>query len=189
MKAMKNLLFIALMLTALTGYATDVTSIVPPKSVTVVQFNDVKKGHQLTIKDAADITLYSEKIKENGNYTQQFDLTTLENGTYSIELNKDCEILTKSFNVTNGIVKFSTENTFYKPVAVARENQLFISQLASNDEVLDVNIYYNNELIHQEAISNSSNLKRIFQLSPDKKGDYFIIMKSAGNTFYKSFTL
>ncbi|WP_170034608.1 MULTISPECIES: DUF3244 domain-containing protein [Nonlabens] len=186
---MKNLLFIALMLTALTGYATDVTSIVPPKSVTVVQFDNVKKGHQLTIKDTENVTLYNETIKSTGNYTKQFDLTTLENGSYTIELNKDSEVLTRSFNVENGIVNLSTEMTFYKPVATKRNNQLFVSQLSSNDEVLDVLIYYNNELVHKEAISDSSDLKRVFQLSPDKKGEYFIIMKSAGKSFYKTFTL
>lgn len=186
---MKNLLLIALMLTALTSYATDLTSIVPPKSVTVVQFDNVKKGHQLTIKDAADITLYSEKIKANGNYTQQFDLTTLENGTYSIALDKDSKIITRTFQIENGIVNLSEEDTFYKPVAVTRDNQILVSQLTSNDEVLDVQIYYNNQLVHQEAISDSSFLNRIFQLSSDRKGEYVILMKSAGKTFYKSFTL
>ncbi|WP_298956038.1 DUF3244 domain-containing protein [uncultured Nonlabens sp.] len=186
---MKNLLFIALMLTTLTGYATDITSIVPPKNVTVVQFNNVKKGHQLTIKDIEDVTLYNETIKSTGNYTKQFDLTTLENGSYTIELNKDSEVLTRSFNVKNGIVNLSTEMTFYKPVATRRYNQLFVSQLSSNEDVLDVLIYYNNKLVHQEVLSNSSYLKRVFQLSPDKKGEYFIIMKSAGKSFYKTFTL
>ncbi|MEO9953159.1 DUF3244 domain-containing protein [Nonlabens sp.] len=186
---MKNLLFVALMLTVLTSYAADVTSIVPPKSVTVVQFDNVKKGHQLTIKDAANITLYNETISLTGNYTKQFDLTTLENGSYTIELNKDSEVLTRTFNVENGIVDLSTEMTFYKPVATKRNDQLFVSQLSSNDEVLDVLIYYNNELVHKEAISDSSNLKRVFQLSPDRKGEYYIIMKSAGKSFYKTFTL
>ena len=79
--------------------------------------------------------------------------------------------------------------TFYKPVATKRNNQLFVSQLSSNDEVLDVLIYYNNELVHKEAISDSSNLKRVFQLSPDRKGEYVIIMKSSGKSFYKTITL
>ncbi|PQJ32531.1 hypothetical protein BST92_11605 [Nonlabens arenilitoris] len=189
MKTMKNLIIIALMLTTLTGYAAKLTNTVPAKNVTTVKFNNVKKGQLLTIKDATEVTLYSETIQLNGNYKQQFDLTTLENGTYRIELNKDSQVLIQQFNVNNGIVSFSTENVFYKPVAVQKNNQILISQLVSSDEVLDVQIYYNDNLIHEDEISDAAVLSRIYQLSSDKKGEYFIVMKSAGKTFYKSITI
>ncbi|EAS19150.1 hypothetical protein BBFL7_02048 [Flavobacteria bacterium BBFL7] len=189
MKTMKNLVIIALMLTALTSYAAKSTSTVPVKKVTTVQFNNVKKGHFLTIKDALEVTLYKETIMSNGNYTQQFDLTTLANGNYSIELDQDNKIISQQFNVTNGVVSFSTENVFYKPVAVQKNEQILISQLASSDEVLDVQIYYNDSLIHEDEISDAAVLNRIYQLSTDMQGEYLIVMKSAGKTFYKSITL
>ncbi|MBF4985217.1 hypothetical protein FNJ87_13060 [Nonlabens mediterrranea] len=189
MKTMKNLVIIALMLTALTSYAANSTSTVPVKKVTTVQFNNVKKGHFLTIKDALEVTLYKETIMSNGNYTQQFDLTTLANGNYSIELDQDNKIISQQFNVTNGVVSFSTENVFYKPVAVQKNEQILISQLASSDEVLDVQIYYNDSLIHEDEISDAAVLNRIYQLSTDMQGEYLIVMKSAGKTFYKSITL
>ncbi|MEP2968602.1 hypothetical protein, partial [Nonlabens ulvanivorans] len=62
-------------------------------------------------------------------------------------------------------------------------------QLASSDEVLEVQIYYNDSLIHEDEISDAAVLNRIYQLSSDKKGEYFIVMKSAGKTFYKSITI
>lgn len=189
MNTMKNIILIALMLTTLTSYATKLTTTSPGENVTTVEFTNVKKGHLLSIKDASDITLYSEQVASSGTYTQYFDLTSLDNGNYNIELNKDSEILIKSFQVQNSVVTFFSEETFFKPVAALRSNQLFVSQLTTSEETLEISIYYNNELIHEEQLSSNRVLNRIFQLSQDKKGDYVAIMKTGDRTFYKSFSI
>ncbi len=189
---MKNLFVLAaFLLTTLTGRATEIRPTAFAKNVTTVQFNNVKKGHELTIKNATSEILYTESMKSNGLYTQYFDLTTLVNGDYTIELNKDSEILIKYFNVKNGVVSYAhvTENTFFKPAVRLKNNQLFVSQLVSYDEVLDVQIYYNNELIQEDSLSDATILNRIYQLDATKKGNYVVITKSADREFYQHFTL
>lgn len=191
MKTIKITLILALCFTMLNSFATPLNPVKSSKNVTSVKFDNVKKGHQVTIFDKEDNVLFQEEVNANGSYNRNFNLTALESGTYSIELDQDIKIVTKYFTVQNGTVIFNNnlEQVFYKPIAIITNNQLKISQLSSTDEVLDVSIYYNNELIHEDSLSDATILKRMYLLSEDKKGDYTVIMKSYGKTFYKNFNL
>jgi hypothetical protein len=179
------------MLIALTGYANELVSNVPAKNVTTLNFSNVKRGQQLSIKDAAEVILYSENIMTDGFYTQYFDLTTLQNGSYTFELNKECEIIIKPFTVDNGNVTFSNEaqSSYFKPNASLRNNKLMVSQLVDGTDALNVEIYYKNELIHRDDIEGTTILNRIYQLSEKKKGAYTIIMKSGEKQFVKRFDI
>lgn len=192
MNTMKNLLIVAFMFTLFMGYANDLKTKRTAANVTTVTFKNVKKGHLLTIKDNTSAILYSEQVQLAGNYIQHFNLTTLLNGLYTIELDKDSEILIKYFNVKNGVIIFdaSRESSFFKPTTNLKNDLLYVSQLASSsDAILDVQIYYNNTLIHEDQLTNSAVLKRIYKIDTTKKGEYIVLMKSNDREFYKSYVL
>lgn len=189
MNTIKNILLTAVTLTMLSSYATELNPTRPSNQVTAVTFNNVKKGQQLTIIDSEATVLYQEKMKNNGTYAKKFDLSTLKNGNYSIELDQSVQIVTRYFEVSNGIVNFDNtmEQVFFKPVAIVKEDRLLVSQWSTTDEALDVEIYYNNDLIQEETLSDSNQLGRIYQLSKENSGSYTVVMKSSGKTFYKVF--
>lgn len=189
MNTIKNILLTAVALTMLSSYATELNPTRPSNQVTAVTFNNVKKGQQLTIIDSEATVLYQEKMKNNGTYAKNFDLSTLKNGNYSIELDQSVQIVTRYFEVSNGIVNFDNtmEQVFFKPVAIVKEDRLLVSQWSTTDEALDVEIYYNNELIQKETLSDAKQLGRIYQLSKENSGSYTVVMKSSGKTFYKVF--
>ena len=88
-KLIKKSVLIATMLTALVGSANEGSFYTfknePTKKVLI--FNNVKQGHQLTIKDVFGVVLYKEMIKVSGKYSKPFDLISLPNGNYFFELN------------------------------------------------------------------------------------------------------
>ena len=59
---------------------------------TTLSINNVKQGQQLIIKDSNGIVLYKEMIDRSGVYKKGFDLTSLPNGEYYFELDKDTEV-------------------------------------------------------------------------------------------------
>jgi hypothetical protein len=71
---------------------------------TSLTLNDVKQGNLLSIKDDNGIILYKELIQKSGMYTKEFDLTTLPDGAYIFELDKDLEINTIPFTVNSNEV-------------------------------------------------------------------------------------
>ena len=86
--ARKSLVAIGLMM-SLTTLANDGTSKIKEneKKVTNMRFENVAQGSTLTIKDVSGLVLYNEAIKQTGDYSKGFDLTSLPNGDYFFELN------------------------------------------------------------------------------------------------------
>lgn len=181
MKTIKKILFVATMLTIVTGYANDIKNL---------ELANVKKGHQLTIIDSKGEILYHEAIERNGSYLNKFDLTLLKDGMYSIELDKDFEIIIKPFEVKSNKVLFlnDKETKEFKPVIRVNENQLIISQLSLNNQPLEVKLYYNDELIHKEILKNQSILKQALRLSKSQKGNYSLRMVSGNRVFVETFS-
>jgi len=173
---------------ALISYANNKTN--STKKTTVkVEFKNVKQGHVLNIKNENGITVYKSEVKKSGTFSKLFDLSALENGTYSAELVKDFEIEIKNFEVKNGSVTFfdSTSKKIFKPVIRSEGNLIYISKIEFNDNPLEVDIYFNDEVILSETLEGNKVLKRTYKLSDSKFGDYRIVINANNRSYTKSF--
>ena len=192
MKTIKRITLVALMLGTLIGYANEDKKSTDNKAkkTVKVEFNNVKKGQTLSIKDQQGAAVYNNEIKAAGNYSRTFDVSALEDGIYSAELNKAFEIHIKEFYIKNGLVTFlNNENEkVFKPVIRSKDNLLYISKLAFDQESLNVIIYYNDEVILSETVEGKE-LQRTYKLSENKIGSYKVVVNSNNRTFVKDFTL
>ena len=161
---------------------------------TALTLKDVKEGNLLSIMDDNGVVLYKESIQKSGIYTKGFDLTSLPDGIYLFELEKDLEIKTIPFTVKSNKVLFNKEKqtNFYKPFTRVEGDLVFISQLALTKAPLEIKIYFSDssysshsELMHTEKITNTKNIQKIFRLSGSKKGSYKIVCYSQGREFVK----
>jgi len=159
---------------------------------TTFSIKDVKSGNQLLIKDLNGIILYKEYIKNSGEYSKGFDLTSLPNGSYVFELDKDLEIKSYPFTVESNKVLFSeNETTIHKPFVTSKGNYLYVSKLALNNEPLEIKIFYkdSSELIYSEIIKDTKSIQKAYKLSSNSKGDYTVVLSSNGREYYEYITL
>ena len=153
-----------------------------------VEFKTVKKGHTLSIKDESGIVMYSQEIIKPGNYSQIFDLSKLQKGNYTTELEKDFEITIKSFSVLDGQILFKDEKTIFKPVIRIKDNLILISKINFEKEPLKVVLYYNDEIILSEnTIDSSDIINRVYRLSKNIKGNYKVIVNTDNRAYKKDF--
>ena len=189
----KKIILVALMFGTLITNANDKdnTNSKEAKRTVKVEFNNVKKGQTLTIKNANGLTVYNNDIQNSGDYSRTFDFSALENGIYSAELNKDFEIIIKQFYVENGLVTFlnNKNEKIFKPVVRTENNLLYVSKIAFNKEPLKVVIYFNNEVVLSNTIQGENILKRIYKLSEKKSGNYKVVINSDDRTYVKEFTI
>jgi len=182
-------------LTTMASYANKVSYASTTKEIkkTSLILNNVKKGHQLLIKDVNGVVLYKELIKDSGLYTKGFDLTSLPNGNYYFELDKDFEIKTIPFKVASREVIFNKEeeSIIFKPVVRMKDNLVLISRLSFNQKPLELKIYYadNNDLVYSEKIKEIPILERIYNFSNVKKGTYKIVIKTEGRIFIENINI
>ncbi|MFI0429812.1 hypothetical protein [Mariniflexile sp. HMF6888] len=162
---------------------------------TSLTLNNVKQGNLLSIKDDNGIVLYKELIEQSGIYSKGFDLTSLPNGSYIFELDKDVEIQTIPFTVSSNTVTFKKEmeTTIFKPVTRVKGDVVFVSRLSLNKAPMDIAIYYVDaesafnkpELIYSEKIKDTENASRIYKLTGKDKGHYNIVFTTEGRVFTK----
>ncbi|SFZ89938.1 hypothetical protein SAMN05428642_101648 [Flaviramulus basaltis] len=159
---------------------------------TVLILKNVKEGNLLSIIDNNGIILYKELIEQNGVYSKGFDLTSLPDGKYIFELDKDIQIDTIPFTVTSNNVVFSKaeEKTIFKPYTRVKGNMLYITKLALNEEPLKIDIYFSNaidsKLMYSEKIEGTKNIQKVYRLSGLEQGNYKVVMKTEGKTFTKN---
>ena len=190
---MKTILVVTLMFGTLISYAnnnTEPTNTVAVKRVKV-EYKAVKKGNALTIKNEYGTTIYKQVLQSSGNYTKTFDLTNLEDGIYTTELEKDFEILVKKLEVKDGFVTFyKNENeVIFKPVIRTEGNLVMISKIAFNNKPLEVTLYYNNSIILSEKVAGEELLNRIYRLSNEVKGTYKVIIHTDNRSYRKNFVI
>ena len=189
----KKSLLVALMFGTLISYANENTT--PTNTVEVkrvkVEYKAVKKGHALTIKTENGLIIYNQIIEKSGTYSKVFDLTNLEDGVYTTELNKDFEIHIKKIEVKNGFVTFlKKENKIiFKPVIRTEGDLLLISKINFNEEPLKIILYYNNDVIFSEIVKEKELLNRVYKLSKNEEGTYKVVINTNNRTYIKDFTL
>lgn len=190
---MTKILVVALMLGTLVNYANDknLENITLNASKVKIEFKSVKKGQSITIKDKFNANVYSQKIKTEGAYSKLFNVSALNNGTYTIELKKEKEIIIKTFKVEGELVTFLKEETkkVHKPVIRTKNELVLISKIDFNNEPLKVAIFYNGDLILSETVNGYGVINKIYKLSETKKGDYSVVIKTDGKKYTEDFTI
>ena len=158
--------------------------------VTSMSFKKVKQGSKLSIKDIDGIVLYKESIVKTGDYSKGFDLTTLPNGDYYFELDTELEIVIIPFNVVSNQVVFKKEekSTIFKPNIRVKDNLVFVSRVSYEESPIEYNIYYadNYDLVLSEKVDHQTELRKIYDFSKAKKGNYLFVFKTNGRKFSKT---
>ena len=163
MKTIKTILLVVMLLTTVTNYASEKVIDAPVKGITILRFSNVKKGHQYKIIDDQGTVLFSEKIQRNGSFAKRFDFTALNDGAYSLELEKDFEIIVTPFIIQANNVVFleKNEKVIFKPVVRTENNQLLISYMSLEEQPLKIELYYNGERIFKDQLTGHKILNKM----------------------------
>lgn len=191
----KGILMVTMFATML-SFANDASifNIKDEANRTSLTLRNVKEGNLLSIKNNNGMVLYKELIEQSGIYKKGFDLTSLPDGLYLFELEKDLEIKSIPFTVKSNNVVFNKEKEriTFKPFIQVKDDLLYISQLAINEEPFKIDIYFSNfndpynlELMHSEKVEKTKNIRKIFKLSGIDKGIYKIVMHTNNKEYSK----
>tara|TARA_R110002073_G_scaffold108336_9_gene243651 strand:+ start:81763 stop:82341 length:579 start_codon:yes stop_codon:yes gene_type:complete len=183
--------FVALMLGTFSSYATGTTLVSKVKTEGKVELINVKKGQRWSIKNSEGKTLYQEEIKSSGSYTQEYAFTSLKNGYYTMEVNKDFQIQITPFTIVSGKVTFykKEEKVIFKPVLRTQEHTVMISKLDFEASPLKIIIYYEGDVIFKDTLEGEDILNRVYKLKKDIKGSYKVVMKANDRTYINEFSL
>ncbi|PQJ77005.1 hypothetical protein [Polaribacter glomeratus] len=194
MKTIKrNVLVVVFMLGTLFNYANnekDFKTTVDAKKVKVV-FKDVKKGQLLTVKDKNGVQLHSETVSIQGELIKFFDVSSLNNGLYTIELNKEYLIIIKSITVKENKVTFieDSEEIIFKPIIRNEESLVLISKINFDKKPILITLFYEGEEIFSETLKDQEIVKRAYRLDDNLKGNYKVIVYCNAKSYINEFKI
>jgi hypothetical protein len=184
----KNTIVLALMLSATMMMAKDVVN---PKEVLVekiapVKFKNLKKGTLISIIDQNGLRIYKEEVKNAGNYSKAYDLTSLPEGNYKFEVEDKSTVKVIPFEITQSDVTVISdlEYIILKPVIIVKNDLVTVSKLSFSKD--DFKIIIHNEfgdLIYSESISNEISITKRFNFSEAAPGSYIFTMETEGRVF------
>lgn len=183
-KLLKNILVLAVMLGTCASYANATLEVSPT-------YSDVKKGNSISVTDATGEIVFSGQINFDGNIDRLYDFSQLKNGIYVIEIDKDYEIEISTVEVKNKSVNllFQRNKKIYKPVFRVKDGRVIISKIALDIAEMEVELYFDNELIHTETVKGDEILNRVYKLDDNIKGDYTAVVKTNNRVFVKNFRI
>ncbi|MBT8305284.1 MAG: hypothetical protein KJP09_12490 [Bacteroidia bacterium] len=192
--SIKNKLVLVAMLGTITSYA----NLMPAPSSSedikpiMLTLDNVREGQRLLIKSDNGTILYRESISKTGFYKKEFDLTSLPNGNYFFEFDKDYEIKIIPFEVKGAQVTFNKDESksIFKPVVNTKDNVVTIDKLALNNEPMEIEIFFDSgayELIHSEEVSGVQTIQKAYKLLENVTGNYKIVCKTEGRVFVTYF--
>jgi len=182
----KGLLVILGML--IMGYTTAVEPIVKiagSKKI-VINLANVSENSELLIKDLSGFTFYSEVLEKSEEaFTKKFDLSTLPDGNYVVEINVPLKIISFPFMIVSDRipVDFVEGIETYKPVFVEKDGKIYVSKY--NPELASLNITILDKdfnVVYNDILEGESDLLRVYDFSK-AKGEFTIAMQEDDKTY------
>ena len=151
----------------------------------------MKKAPFLFIKNTTGKIIHEQLLNITVAITKEFDFSSLENGYYTLEINKDFQIDIKPFTVISGEAIFhkKAEKIIFKPVIRTEKNKILVSKLDFEAISIQISIYYEDEIIYTDIVKGAFLIEKIYALQEDKKGNYKIVTKANDRIYIKEFSL
>lgn len=193
----KQLLFVLAMTTTL--FTNTLSAHVSDFTTTTVQFSAVKKSIivnlgntekemvSVVIADEKGVVLLSENVKQAANFIKRYNMSQLENGTYTMTVTKTTIRTIQPFNITReGIVITELEKTEkFIPVVLLKDNKLDVNVLLKTYGKIVVNIYDNaGRKLKQDKLSDALNFHKRYNIAQLPDGAYIIEVTAGDETFY-----
>ncbi|MTE26124.1 hypothetical protein [Winogradskyella ouciana] len=182
----KSILVVAVMFGTYTGYASETLRTLPT-------FKFINEGDSISVTDSSGEVIYQGRINYNGNLIRLFDFSQLNDGVYTVEISKDFEVEIVNLNVKNKEVTLLTDSQekIFKPVFRTENSKIIISKIALDTKEMEVELYYEDELIYNESVDGQEEdiLNRVYKLDETNRGDYTAIVRTNDRVYIKRFRI
>lgn len=184
-------LLVALMLGSLSGYASETYFEKGKNNGIMTTLINVKKRTHLFIKTVTGKVVYEQFENVSNTDIKDLNISSLKDGYYTLEINKDFEIDVLNFSVVQGEAIFhkETEKTIFKPILRNEKNKILVSKLDFEGYPMKIAIYHENEVIYRDIVEGENLMKKVYVLQENIKGTYKIVAKANNRIYRNEFTI
>ena len=157
------------------------------KTVTFV-LNDINKI-DLSIYDATEKLIHTEKITSNGNINRTYDLDALPEGTYFLDAESEMKIARYEISVVGktATLKSNAVSEVFKPVFLNNNGMVSISVLNLDKSPVSINIYTEDGTeAYSTTVLGEQNIVKFFDIKNFPNTKYTFVMTYDNKIFEKT---
>lgn len=147
----------------------------------VISFDyKTEKDIQITFRDAKAITLFKESVQGVKHLSKTFDLRSLPDGTYFLEIEDEIKIFSQCLEIKNEKVLYNKagEQSLIKPTTYIKGDKLYLSCMLQNETDVEIVIYdKSGEKVYIENLEKQISLEKTFQFVDGRPSDYAISIR------------
>lgn len=144
----------------------------------------------LSIYDANDKLIYSEKVNSKKNFNRTYDLREFPEGTYFLVAESDTKISRYEISVVGKTAALSANpiSEVYKPTFENKKGLVWVSLLNRDKTPVNIKIYdeANNE-VYDSDVMLDQNVKKVFDINNINDKEYTFMMTYKDKTYMKTF--
>lgn len=186
---LKTFVIAVVLMSSITAYSGS-TPYIKLKSYDAKKFSLLVRSFtsttKITLKDKDGYELYSEQVNVNEGYGKNFDLRSLPNGKYFLELELHEEIIVNSLVILDGELKINPENqnVITKPYIRQVGNSVDVAMLSDNAKLQLSILNTTREVIFEDTfIRSENNVGKRYNMSHLRPGNYTVLVKIDGRNY------
>lgn len=186
---LKTFVIAVVLMSSITAYSGS-TPYIKLKSYDAKKFSLLVRSFtsttKITLKDKDGYELYSEQVNVNEGYGKNFDLRSLPNGKYFLELELHEEIIVNSLLILDGELKINPENqtVITKPYIRQVGNSVDVAMLADNAKLQLSILNTTREVIYEDTfIRSENNAGKRYNMSHLRPGYYTVLVNIDGRNY------
>jgi hypothetical protein len=158
-------------------------------SISINWNNLTQQTIHVKILNARQEVVMEESVKNQTEFINQYPVSDLPNGSYSLVITQKGRRITQPFSIQNGALKLSEtdKKVKYFPVFSSKNNQFDVSVFLNYSGMIAVNVLDENKnKIFTQTFDNVSILHKRFSLDSAAEGLYKIEVMAGDEMFYFS---
>lgn len=187
-KIVRSIAMVAIMFASATNMANEPKLRAETTSKSLVLELDAQSTKtSVKFLDSEGEVIYFDTNPDSETYIKKFDLSTLPEGTYFIEIENDLKELVYTINIDTENIGIGEKHESLKPVFRKQGDKVLLNLLNLNKENVEIKILdAENRVVFNEQVSNEIIIQKAFNFSGAKNESYSIVVKDANGTYYEN---
>jgi len=188
----KNLMMALIVLVAINVKATDGVDLkVGNEQSLIIEMNQIDNGSILILKDTEKEILFKDRFFKRDSFSKVIDFKSLPDGKYDLILDKEFTRSTSVITKKNDLVSIdhNAYSIISKPFFKLNENKVSIYFSNPGADYLEVEVYDKSGQSVGNIKSKDLVVKKIFDFSHVRPGEYTFKVKAKSHEFIKTFII
>ncbi|MGB5818147.1 MAG: hypothetical protein WBG90_01590 [Saonia sp.] len=152
----------------------------------VFQLDAQTKETSIKFIDADNQIIYSDNIKDAYDYTKKFDLSKLNDGEYTFEMEDMLRTITYDITIKKDDMEILKKRENTKPFFRRKGDMLYLNLLNLDHDAIEVKVYDSqNSLILKQALGNGLIIEKAFNFEKAFEDSYTLVLKDNDDTYYQ----